>query len=175
MTPVRTRLHRSGPISLKNKKNKFPLPHMLTCSAPKQCGRSDLPPRSPTARSWGCRVVPFTHRRSHRVSSHSTPLTCIPVIFAARSLVIHLLPIVIDTPLTPHGRWGAHVVARLRSSLAEPRAPTSMAAAARRWIPPRWSESTDPTFPSPIMQMYVSSVSDILEVYCNCYICMLPK
>jgi hypothetical protein len=48
-------------------------------------------------------------------------------------------------------------------------------AAAHRRIPHRQLESTDLGLLSPMLQMYVSSVLDVSEVCCNCYIWVMQK
>jgi hypothetical protein len=61
--------------------------------------------------------------------------------------------------------------------LAEPWAPASAAGcwwcsrvSARRRLPPRRQESVSPGLPSLMLQMYVSSVSEVSEACCICFI-----
>jgi hypothetical protein len=61
--------------------------------------------------------------------------------------------------------------------LAEPWAPTSapgcwwcLRVSAHRWLPPWWQESVSPGLPFLMLQTYISSVSEVSETCCICFI-----
>ena len=152
------------------------LPAPLTCVAATCVARrgcSSVCP-FPSACSSGCHVVPFP------IASHAMhPRSRVTITCVARSIAIRPSPNAIGRAANPAMAAGAHVSWCLRSSSAKPRAPMSVAGVVGAYAPPLavGSHPNDhnrqaPAFPSPILQMYVSSVS---EVCCNCYIWMLQK
>jgi hypothetical protein len=90
---------------------------------------------SPRARG-GCRAVPFPHRRPRRVPSLPVQLTYVLVTCAAHSLTARLSPIVVGHAAGPAMTAGAYVPWCLRSSLAKPMAPMSVAGASGARVPP---------------------------------------
>jgi hypothetical protein len=132
------------------------------------------------ARSSGYCVVSFPRRRLHHVPLLLVPLTYVAVTCVARSLTICLSPIAIGRTADPAMAARAHVPWRLKSSPGEPRAPTSVAAGGARASrlaagshPSSQSQLAQPS--SPMLHMYVLSVSDVLDVCCNYFISMLQK
>jgi hypothetical protein len=136
VTLIRTRLRGCRThLSHKQKKNKSPLPRMLSTQPRSSVAVHPSSP-FPTAH---CRIAalcpsPVNGRvarpRSLRCSPTSqspTPFTYVPVTCAACSLVVYPSPIVVGRAAEPALAAGAHVPWRLRSSPTKPRAPTSFA------------------------------------------------
>jgi hypothetical protein len=166
------------PSLSETKKNKSSLPRMLIRPAPKQRGRSSVYPLSHRALS-GCRAMPFPRHWPRRAPLLPTPLTYVPVTYAACSLAVYPSPIVVGQVVDPAMAARAHVSWCLRSSSTKPRAFTSVAGAGSARASqlaagshPNNRNRSAPAFPFPMLQMYVS---DISEVRCNCYIWILQK
>ena len=109
----------------------------------------------------GCRAMPYQPRfiADCAVSPFQTPVSLAP------SLSVHLSPIVVVHAADPAMAAGVHVPRRLRSSPTEPRAPTTPKGGIDR-----------PDLPLPyVAYVYVSSVSGVSDVCCNCFILMLQK
>jgi hypothetical protein len=111
--------------------------------------------------------VAFPHRRPRHAPSLPTPLTYVPVTYAARALVVRPLPTAVGHAADPAMATRAHVPWRLRSFPAEPRASISVAGAgdARRRIPPRRPKIDWPRASPPLCCKYISQM--FADVCCN--------
>jgi hypothetical protein len=83
----------------------------------------------------------------------------------------------LPAPLAPRsGHAGPTPSCSTRRSLRQAKRPVPMVVVlARRRIPSRRPKLTGPTFPSTMLQMYISSVSDVSEACCNYFIWMLQS
>jgi hypothetical protein len=109
---------------------------MLIRSVPKKAWLFICPPSSPPrARLVGASCL-SPHRRPRRAPSLPASLTCVPVTYAVCSLVVRPSPIAVRRTADLAMVAGAHVQWRLGSSLAEPRASTSVAGAGGARVPP---------------------------------------
>ena len=151
VTPVRMRLHRRvGPISLRNKKNKSPLLNCLCLAPTAAWPLIRLFPFPPTVRSSAATPCP-SPTAPRPIAGRATRQSQSPAPLAPSSSV----PIAVTSVADPTMAAAAHVPWRLRSSPAEPRAPTCVrcwwcsGATAHRRLPPRRPESIGPTFPPP--------------------------
>ena len=108
----------------------------------------------PSAAHSPPRRRPFPPRQpsSPHLDSHGAPRPPPPTVAAEPSPV----PVVLVRATGAGARWCSR-------------------AAARRRLPPRRPESTGLGLFPPMLQMYVSIVSDVSEICCNCFIWMLRK
>jgi hypothetical protein len=81
-----------------------------------------------------CRALP--HRQPRRAPSLPALLTCVVVTYVAHSLAVRSSPITVGRAADPTMAVGAHMSWRLRSSPAEPRAPTNVGGAGGARAPP---------------------------------------
>jgi hypothetical protein len=189
MTPVWTWLRKNGShLSHLRKKNKNPpLPHMLIRPAPaliclsawrtKQRGRSSVRPfphralvglpRRALPHHWPCRALSLPALLTYAAQLHPSHLR--------RSLPLRPSPIVVGCVVDPAMAAGAHVPWHLMSSPPEPRAPTSvpvLVVLARRGsllAPTLTGRINRPNLPSLMLHLYISSVSDLLDICCKCF------
>jgi hypothetical protein len=121
-----------------------------------------LPPRaSPrTARTFApCSHPSRAHLRRSLLTPHSRQSCALPAPLAPRS-----------------GHAGPTPSCSTRRSLRQAKRPVPMVVVlARRRIPSRRPKLIGPAFPSIMLQMYISSVSDVSEACCNYFIWMLQK
>jgi hypothetical protein len=124
------------------------------------------PPSSPARAHRAIAPFPFLVAGRARLPRPPAPLTCMAVTCVAHYPVVHPSPITIGRTANPAMVTRAHILWHLRSSPAEPRAPTSMAGVGG--LARRRPES--PTFPPYVTYIYVSYVSDVC---CNYFILVL--
>jgi hypothetical protein len=114
--------------------------------------------------------MPFPHHQPRCVPSFPVPLTCVLVTCAAHSLAARP-PIVAGHATDPAMAAGAYMSWRLRSSLAAPRAPTSVASAGgARVLPLAVGSHLDrrnrPARPSPLLCCkYMFQVFQMFQTY----------
>ena len=147
-------------------KNIYPLPCPSECFTA-SCGRPSAPLHICHCSHLPAHAHPVLFA-SRPCSSH-TPTPCLsllaptilPASYPCRRVRCPSL-LVLVVPLRALGR-----------SPAKPRAP--MSAGHARGARASRPQSTDPDLPSHMLQMYVSSVSDVSEVCCRCFVWMLQK
>jgi hypothetical protein len=173
VTPIRTRLGRSGPhlsIYLRNKNNESPLaypylPGARRSSVTAHSSVSLSPPRAPRLSHCASSSVALRARPWHLC--HSLP----------RRLFVHLLSSS-HTPLTspwPLGRMCHGASCLPRPSQGHPWARAVLVVLAHHGsslAPTPTAEIDRPSLP-PMLHMYVLSISRVSDVCCNYFILML--
>jgi hypothetical protein len=196
MTPVWTRLRKNGShlSHLRNKKTK--ILHSLICLsvqhplsyAYRPGARSSVAAHpsapSPTVRSSSYHVVPFPHHRPCRALSLPALLTYAAHLHPShlrRSLPLRSSPIAVGRVADPAMAAGTHVPWHVMYSPPEQWAPTSVpvlvvfARCGSPSAPTPTGGINWPNLPSFMLHLYISSVSDLLDVCCKCFILMLQK